>query len=137
MKLTLDTADSRFTVQSYERGRVMVNDAVIDYPVIIDGEGYRRWPLDDIGDGDGHGGGHGDTLVAALAWRHFTEPLSRKPEILILGTGAAYRMPDARIMVGMAAAKVGFEAMDTAAACRTYNVLLSEGRKAAAALLMI
>ena len=127
MQLTLDKADSQFTVQSYERGQIMVADAVIDYPVIIDAQGYRRWPLDDIGANG----------AAALTWRDFAEPLSGRPEILLFGTGAAHAMPDARVLVGMHREKIGFEVMHTPAACRTYNVLLSEGRKVAAAVLMI
>ena len=127
MKLTLETADSRFSVQSYERGRIMIDDSVIDYPVIIDAQGYRRWRID------------GDRFRDAgdLTARDFAAALAHQPEIVLLGTGAAYRPLDARIMLEMRRNKVGFEAMDTPAACRTYNVLLAEGRKVAAAVLMI
>jgi uncharacterized protein len=58
------------------------------------------------------------------------------PEIVLLGTGVSLSFPAARITAGLLAAGIGVEVMDTAAACRTYNILLSEGRQVAAALLL-
>lgn len=57
------------------------------------------------------------------------------PEILIVGTGEAQRFPAASTLRGLVEARIGFELMDNAAACRTFNILLSEGRKAALLLL--
>jgi uncharacterized protein len=56
---------------------------------------------------------------------------------LLLGTGAAQVFPDPAIRAAFADASVGLEAMDTGAACRTYNVLLGEERVFAAALIAI
>jgi uncharacterized protein len=58
-----------------------------------------------------------------------------KPEIVILGTGAAQRFPRRDLMRELAAAGVGVEIMDSRAACRTYNILATEGRKVVAAIL--
>jgi hypothetical protein len=57
-----------------------------------------------------------------------------KPEIVLLGTGEKLRFPNPRIFAPLREAKIGFEVMDTQAACRTYNILLAESRKVAAAL---
>jgi len=57
--------------------------------------------------------------------------------LLLLGTGHHQRMPDADVARALQQAGIGFEAMDTGAACRTYNVLLAEGRPVGAALLAV
>ena len=57
-------------------------------------------------------------------------------ELVILGTGARLRFPPAPWLAPFARMRVGLESMDTAAACRTYNILASEGRKVLAALLL-
>ncbi len=56
-------------------------------------------------------------------------------EIVLLGTGARQRFPHPRLTAPLAAARVGLEVMDLKAACRTYNILVAEERKVAAALL--
>ena len=58
-------------------------------------------------------------------------------DMLLLGTGARHHMPGAELRRAFADAGIGLETMDTGAACRTYNVLLAEGRHVAAALLAV
>src|ERR1019366_7256305 len=57
------------------------------------------------------------------------------PELVIFGSGARLRFPAPALLRPLIEARIGFETMDTAAACRTYNVLLAEGRSVIAALL--
>jgi len=57
------------------------------------------------------------------------------PEIVLLGTGPAQRFPHPRLTAPLAAAGIGVEIMDLKAACRTYNILVAEERRVAAALL--
>lgn len=59
-----------------------------------------------------------------------------QPEIVIIGTGKRLRFPPPDALRPLRDARIGFEVMDTAAACRTYNVLLGEGRQVAALLLI-
>ena len=59
-----------------------------------------------------------------------------QPEIVIIGTGKRLRFPPPAALAPLRDAHIGFEVMDTAAACRTYNVLLGEGRQVAALLLI-
>jgi uncharacterized protein len=56
-------------------------------------------------------------------------------EIVLLGTGPRQRFPHPRLTAPLAKARIGLEVMDTPAACRTYNILVAEERKVAAALL--
>ncbi len=58
-----------------------------------------------------------------------------KMEIMILGTGAKQRFPHPQLLQGLMRAGVGLEVMNTQAACRTYNILVAEGRSVGCALL--
>jgi uncharacterized protein len=62
--------------------------------------------------------------------------LNKGLEVVLLGTGPLQRFPHPRLLRHLAAAQLGVEVMSTPAACRTYNILLSEGRKVGAALLL-
>ncbi len=84
---------------------------------------------------DGVQTGFAPAGFAALAEVDFTGLLAYCPEIVLLGTGAVQRFPHPRLSQALPAAHVGFEAMDTRAACRTYNILLGEGRRVVAAIL--
>jgi uncharacterized protein len=60
--------------------------------------------------------------------------LALKPALVVFGSGATFAFPATPILAAFSQARIGFDVMDTAAACRTYNVLMSEGRNVAAAL---
>jgi uncharacterized protein len=72
----------------------------------------------------------------ALTEADFAALLAHAPEIVLLGTGATQRFPHPRLVRALAEARVGLEVMDTAAACRTFNILAAEGRRVVAALLL-
>jgi len=72
----------------------------------------------------------------ALAQMHFDELLQWQPELVIFGSGNRLRFPAPALLSSLIARRIGIESMDTAAACRTYNVLVSEGRTVVAALLL-
>lgn len=74
--------------------------------------------------------------VQTLCIADFADLLALRPELVVFGSGAAFRFPERAVMAEFSKARIGFEVMDTPAACRTYNVLLSEGRRIAAALLI-
>jgi uncharacterized protein len=73
-----------------------------------------------------------DTLTAD----DFAGLLQTTPEIVLLGTGAAQRFPRPALTAPLHNANVGLEVMDTRAACRTYNILVAEGRPVTAALIV-
>lgn len=58
------------------------------------------------------------------------------PEIVVFGSGARQRFPHPRLLAPLSSRGIGVETMDVHAACRTYNILVAEGRKVAAALLI-
>ena len=72
----------------------------------------------------------------ALVEADFEALLGYAPEIVLIGTGESIRFPHPRLTRALTNAQIGFEVMDTAAACRTFNILVAEGRKVVAALLV-
>ncbi len=76
------------------------------------------------------------TNFAEITATTVAEAIQVSPEIVIIGTGKTLRFPPPAALATLRDAHIGFEVMDTAAACRTYNVLLGEGRQVAALLLI-
>jgi uncharacterized protein len=71
-----------------------------------------------------------------LAEIDFTRLLEGAPQVVLLGTGRTIRFPRPELTRALIDARVGIEVMDTAAACRTFNILAAEGRRVTAALLL-
>jgi uncharacterized protein len=76
-----------------------------------------------------------DADFDALTEAHFDYFLMLKPDVLLLGTGIRQRFPHPRLYRALIDARIGLECMTTPAACRTYNILVAEGRKVVAAIL--
>lgn len=122
MKLHLAAATGQNRFTGYGMGYVMVNNVRHERSLIVLPDRIvEHWEVADFD---------------ALAPEHFEFLLSLQPEIVLLGTGSRLRFPDPRLTQCLAAARVGLETMDTNAACRTYNILMAEGRKVVAALLL-
>jgi uncharacterized protein len=100
----------RVGTAEYRANIVLLPDAVI--------EGWAPAGFDMLGESD----------FAAL--------LAHTPEMVLLGTGDRQRFPHPRLLQALAAARVGVEVMDTRAACRTFNILVAEDRRVAAALIV-
>lgn len=101
--------------------------------VMVNGERHERSIVvlaDEVRD-DWHAGGFGALDEACFAWF-----LDLRPDVLLLGTGAQQRFPHPRLYRALTDAGIGVECMTTAAACRTYNILVAEGRRVAAAILL-
>ncbi len=75
--------------------------------------------------------------VAELIHDDFARILDMRPQVLVLGTGNTLKFPSPALTARLLQTGVGVEVMDTAAACRTYNILLSEQRNVVAALLPV
>lgn len=120
MKLHLETgAQNRFT--GYGPGYVMVNGERHAAHLVVSPEQILDWDVADF---------------ESLSPRHFESLIAGKPEIVVLGTGNRQRFPHPSLLQSLYSAGIGIEIMDTKAACRTYNILSSEGRKVVAALLV-
>jgi uncharacterized protein len=74
--------------------------------------------------------------VEALGPDHFAAIIELAPEVVLLGTGARFLFPEPQRLAPLHKAGIGVEVMDTPAACRTYNILLGEGRNVVAALIV-
>jgi uncharacterized protein len=72
----------------------------------------------------------------ALRAAHMEKVLALAPELVVLGTGAVQRFPSPEVRALLMQRGVGLEAMKLGAACRTFNVLVQEGREVAAALFL-
>jgi len=62
--------------------------------------------------------------------------LASEPQVVVIGTGSRQQFPDPALYFSLLERGIGVEIMDTGAACRTYNILVSEGRRVVAALLL-
>jgi uncharacterized protein len=74
--------------------------------------------------------------IGELAAADLEPLLALRPEILLIGSGTKQGFPDRATLQALYAARIGFEIMDTGAACRTFNVLVAEGRNVAGALIV-
>jgi uncharacterized protein len=107
------------TFTGYGEGYVMVNGARHEASLIVLPERLERWPV---------------AGFEALAEEHFALLAALKPEVVLLGTGTRLRFPHPRLTAPLVRARIGLEVMDLQAACRTYNILMAEERRVAAAL---
>lgn len=71
----------------------------------------------------------------SLATEHFEQIDALNPDVVILGTGNRQRFIHPRLTAALTARRIGVECMDNQAACRTYNILMTEGRRVALALI--
>jgi len=76
------------------------------------------------------------TSAESLTSEHVAAAVALQPEVVLLGTGAQLRFPAAEVLRPLIDGGIGYEVMDTGAACRTYNILMGEGRRVLAALIV-
>jgi uncharacterized protein len=122
MKLHLEQPAGLRLFSGYGTGFVAVNHVRYEKCVVVSPQAVIDWPVSGF-----------DALTAADFG--FIERL--RPEIVILGTGAAQRFPPPAVARALAATGVGVEIMDSHAACRTYNILATDGRRVVAAILTV
>ena len=121
MKFQLETAPGRNVVTGYGEGYVAINRERHERSLIVGGDRLLfDWPA------------RWEELNAA----HFEFLRSLQPEIVLLGTGPTQKFPHPSLSGSLHEARIGLEIMTTDAACRTYNILVAEGRNAFAALWM-
>jgi uncharacterized protein len=118
MKLHLNTAPDLLLVRAYAAGRVTIGEQVYTRSLLLSPQRIiTDWR---------------PASVTELTVEDLQQVEQLRPEIILLGTGERLVFPALRPSHGT----VGFEVMDTAAACRTYNILAGEGRNVTAALLI-
>ena len=122
MKFQPDTLDGVNVITRLESGRLWVAGTPFAHSVLVPWKGeVLAWEP-----------GGFEAIEAA----HFERILALQPEVVIFGSGPRLRFAAPALMRALIDRRIGVETMDTAAACRTYNVLVSEGRSVVAALLL-
>lgn len=122
MKIEREQAEGKNTFTGYGPGYVEVNRARHTASLVVSATRLVvDWPA---------------SSVEALSADHLAAIAELQPEIVLLGTGASFRFPEPARLAPLHKLGVGVEVMDTPAACRTYNILLAEGRNVVAALIL-
>ncbi len=121
MKMQADRMEGQNAISRHGPDGIIVNGAEHRESTVVPWRGVvAPWGTDDFD---------------ALSADHFATLAALAPELVIFGSGRRLRFPKPVLLQPLMARRIGFETMDTAAACRTYNVLLAEGRAVVAALL--
>lgn len=121
MKLQADRMEGQNAISRHSAEGVVVNGVEYRESVVVPWRGQVvPWAVG---------------AFANLTAEHFAAIVALGPELVIFGSGSRLRFPPPALLQALMARRIGLETMDSAAACRTYNVLLAEGRPVIAALL--
>ena len=121
MQFAEDHAAAEFIIHSCGAEGIRVNDQnLTESFMLLPGRQVQAWPVAD----------------EPLRPEHFALVLEHKPELVVLGTGVDLRLPSPEVYGALLSQEIGLEAMTTAAACRTYNLLAQDGRSIAACLIL-
>jgi uncharacterized protein len=122
MKFQPDTTSGVNVISRQEPGRVWVGAVAFTRSVVVPWSGaVFEWDAQD---------------PTALSAAHFERIAALAPEVVLLGSGRRLVFPRPEWLRPLIERRIGIETMDTAAACRTYNILAQEGRSVAVALLL-
>jgi uncharacterized protein len=122
MKFQPESASGVNVVSRHQPGCVWVGPTAYEHALLLPWTGTpENWGLADF-----------EGLTAA----HFERIAALSPEVVIFGSGPRIRFPHPSLTRALIERRIGIETMDTAAACRTYNVLVTEGRSVVAALMI-
>lgn len=121
MKFTLENPQADYVFSNYGNGALTVNEQPHEGSLLIFPDTLTDWPVVSVKD---------------LTIRDFELFIDRRPDIIILGTGATQQFPSIDLRRELAALQIQLDVMDTAAACRTYNLLVSEDRNVGAAVMV-
>lgn len=122
MKLHTTQTQQYQTVTGYEDDWIEINAVRFDDSLLVLPEqAPQPWPV---------------SSFESLQPPHFEALADTEPDLVILGTGDRQRFVPPRLLAALMARRIGLECMDNRAACRTYNILMAEGRKVALALIL-
>jgi len=122
LKLQSDPHSGANTITGYGDGYIEINKIPYSHAVLLSSDGeILEW---------------GVKSFEELSSTDFAQMASLKPELIIIGTGKRQRFPRPELLKTLIEAKLGFEIMDSQAACRTYNILVGEGRQVLLALIV-
>ncbi|MBL8473102.1 MAG: Mth938-like domain-containing protein [Rhodocyclaceae bacterium] len=122
MKLHLDKRDDTLAVTAHGPGYLEINRQRYAHGIVLLPNRIA--------------GQFGNQGFEALSSADFAALCELGADVVLIGTGSRQRFPAPALLRPLVEAHVGFEVMDTAAACRTYNILMGEGRAVVAALML-
>ena len=126
MKLHLNTQTNLNLITAYSEAYIEVNKQRFGHSLIVLPDlCLHDWQVQDYAD-------LGPSQLAKLIELH----RSHRVEVLLLGTGTQQHFLTGAPYLALAEKGIAIECMSTAAACRTYNILMSEGRQVLAALIL-
>ncbi|MFZ1538882.1 MAG: Mth938-like domain-containing protein [Chromatiaceae bacterium] len=123
MKFSQADPGDGYLIEGYEPGRILIDGRFFDSGLILTPR--RILPT------------WGPQVAADLTEAHIDALLDLDPQVILLGTGVRQIFPAMVLMARALTRGIGIEVMDTGAACRTYNILMAEGRQVVAGLLPI
>lgn len=122
MQISEEIGDARYVIRGYEAGAITINQTRYTESLLLTPERLETGSIP--GDVDALGAGHLQAIAAL------------NPQIVILGTGIRLRKTTPAVTAFFVRQGIGIEVMNTGAACRTYNILMAEGRNIACALFL-
>lgn len=122
MQLSENHNLGQYTINRYDTGKAIINHEVYTRSLIITPDQLiTDWP---------------PQAITELTPHHLQAIIKLMPEVVLIGTGEKQVFPDSKIFASLYNKNIGIEIMNTAAACRTFNILASEGRKVTAGLIL-
>ena len=122
MKFALNTGSAANLVKGYSATQVRVGEKVITHSFLLSATDIiEEWPPQKLDE---------------LRVEDLEPVFALKPEVVLLGSGERQRFPPTEVISAVLSRGIGFEVMDTGAACRTFNILVSEDRRVVAALFL-
>jgi uncharacterized protein len=122
MRFTQDLSSNVNVIRGYGPGELRINEEVFRTTMMVASTTIRAAPT--------------ISNAAELDTEHAAHLLELQPEVVLIGTGQRQVFPAPAFGVQFLRAGIGFEVMDTGAACRTFNVLVSEQRLVVALLII-
>lgn len=121
MKFALDDQHDGMAIDSYSQSEIRIGGRAFASSLLIGPEKLAEGLPSELGE---------------LESEHFDSLLDQQVQVVVLGTGERQIFPPASLYAQVLRAGIGVEVMSTPSACRTYNILLAEGRRVGALLIL-
>ena len=122
MRFAEDNPSEGYVITSYDAMSIEINGKKFNSSLIVAPDTLDTgWP---------------PTSIESLQAEHFRNFIDLEPEMILLGTGATLTFPAVETYAELIQLGIGVDFMDTGAACRTYNILMGEGRRVIAGLIL-
>ena len=122
MKFAQDSQEDGYVITAYDSSSITINGKMFSQSLVVaNTQLNENWDI---------------ASIELLTPGHIDLVLSFKPELILIGTGSKLTFPTIEVYAGIIERGIGVDFMDTGAACRTYNILMSEGRDVVAGLIL-